>query len=93
MTKESFCLATLILVCSGLPRVEGESMVVGKIMRYAPSRSWLLSHLSSEHKRKIQRGWKHIPYKIPPPEGEGESKKKPKRDGKTTTCFPSACSF
>jgi hypothetical protein len=61
MTKESFCLATLILVCKSLPQVEGESMVVGKIMRYAPSRFWLLPHLSSEHKRKIQRGWKHIP--------------------------------
>jgi hypothetical protein len=29
--------------------------------RYAPSRFWLLPHLTSEHKRKIQRGWKHIP--------------------------------
>jgi hypothetical protein len=28
----------------------------GKIMRYAPSRFWLLPHLKSEHKRKIQRG-------------------------------------
>jgi hypothetical protein len=45
--------------------VEGESMVVGKIMtRYAPSRFWLLPHLSSEHKRKIHKGWKHISYKI-----------------------------
>jgi hypothetical protein len=29
----------------------------GKIMRYASSTFWLLPHLPSEHKRKIQRGW------------------------------------
>jgi hypothetical protein len=29
--------------------------------------------------------------KIPPPGGEGETKKKPKRDGKAAACFPSAC--
>jgi hypothetical protein len=52
----------VFFVCKSLPRVEGESMVVIKIMtRYAPSIFWLLPNLSSEHKRKIQRGWKHIP--------------------------------
>jgi hypothetical protein len=30
--------------------------------------------------------------KIPTPGGEGESKKKPKRDGKAATCFPSTYS-
>jgi hypothetical protein len=40
-------------------------------MIYAPSRFWLLPHLTSEHKRKIQRGWKHIPQKIPPPGAKG----------------------
>jgi hypothetical protein len=30
--------------------------------------------------------------KIPPPGGEGERKKKPKRDEKAATCFPLACS-
>jgi hypothetical protein len=30
--------------------------------------------------------------KIPSPGGEGESKKKPKCDGKVAACFPLACS-
>jgi hypothetical protein len=64
----------------------------GKIVRYAPSKFWLLPHLTSEHKRKIQRGWKHIPSKIPPLGGEGERKRKPKCDGKAAASFPSACS-
>jgi hypothetical protein len=29
--------------------------------------------------------------KIPPPGGEGESKRKPKCDGKAAASFPSAC--
>jgi hypothetical protein len=33
------------------------------------------------------------PLKIPPPGGEGESKRKPKFDGKAATGFPLACSF
>jgi hypothetical protein len=92
MTKESFCLATLILICKSLPRVEGESMVVGKIMRYAPSRFWLLPHLSSEHKRMIPKEGGNISLrKIPPLGGEGESKRKPKCDEKAVAGFPSAC--
>jgi hypothetical protein len=59
--------------------VEGESMVVGKIMRYSPSRLWLLPHLSSEH--KIKGG--NISLK--------NSKKKPKCDEKVVACFLLAC--
>jgi hypothetical protein len=33
------------------------------MMRYAPD-SGLFFMLTSEHKSKIQRGWKHIPSKI-----------------------------
>jgi hypothetical protein len=63
----------------------------GKIMRYASSTFWLLPHLPSEHKRKIQRGW-NISLKNPLKDtGEGESKMKPKCDGKAAASFPSAC--
>jgi hypothetical protein len=60
LIKESFCLATLILVCKTEAFIN-YAHLKRKIMRYAPSRFWLLPHLTSEHKRKIQRGWKHIP--------------------------------
>jgi hypothetical protein len=33
------------------------------MMRYAPDSSFSFM-LTSEHKRKIQRGWKHIPSKM-----------------------------
>jgi hypothetical protein len=55
LIKESFCIATLILVC------KTKASLIMLTMRYVPSRFWLLPHLTCEHKRKIQRGWKHIP--------------------------------
>jgi hypothetical protein len=48
-----------------------------------------------EHKRTQEKDIERVetyPLKIPPPGGEGESKMKPKGDGKATTRFPSACS-
>jgi hypothetical protein len=60
--------------------------------RYAPDFGFFM--LTSEHKRKIQRGWKHIPLKSS--SWRRESKRKPKRDGKAAACylifgFSSAC--
>jgi hypothetical protein len=65
MTKESFCLATLILVCKSLPRVEGESMVVGKIMRYAPFRFCCFLIFQVNTRERYREGLKHIPLKNP----------------------------
>jgi hypothetical protein len=42
------------------------------MMRYSLDSSFFFM-LTSEHKRKIQRGWKHIPSKILPLE-EGKQK-------------------
>jgi hypothetical protein len=61
LIKESFCLATLKFWFARQKLSINMLILQGKIMRYAPSRFWLVPHLTIEHKRKIQRGWKHIP--------------------------------
>jgi hypothetical protein len=45
--------------------VKRKEAVVGLffITRYAPDSGFFFM-LTSEHKRKVQRGWKHIPSKI-----------------------------
>jgi hypothetical protein len=55
--------------------------------RYAPSKFWLLAHLKSEHKKKIQRGWKHIPSKIPLLEEKRKAKRSPSVTGKQHHAF------
>jgi hypothetical protein len=57
----------------------------GKIMRYAPSRFWLLPHLPSEHKRNIQSGWKHIPFLLL--EEKGKAKGSPSVTEKLQQAF------
>jgi hypothetical protein len=53
----------------------------------------LLSHLSSEHKRKIQRRVETYPFKKSLLlEEKGKSKRMPKCDGKAAAGFPSSCS-
>jgi hypothetical protein len=59
----------------------------GKIIRYAPPRFWLLPHLPSEHKRKIQRGWKHIPKKSLLLEEKGKAKGSPSVTEKLQQAF------
>jgi hypothetical protein len=63
----------------------------GKIMRYAPSRFWLLPHLTSEHKRKIQRVETYA-LKNPSSWRRSGNQKEAKCDGKAAAGFPSACS-
>jgi hypothetical protein len=50
--------------------------------RYAPDSGFFFM-LTSEHKRKVQRGWKHIPSKSS--SWSRESKRKHMHDGKAAS--------
>jgi hypothetical protein len=91
LIKESFCLATLILVCkieaflnyAHLTRKNNEICFI-QILAASSSYKWT--------QEKDTERVETYPLKIPPPGGEGESKRMPKCDGKAAASFPSACS-
>jgi hypothetical protein len=59
-------------------------------MLHSYSGFFLIFHVNT--RERYREGGNISLKKIPPLGGEGESKKKPKCDGKATTCFSSAWS-